>query len=232
MDLPKGVELLTLTPDKVKELWDRLHVIDGLFDDMTKGNYQHFLARLYARDSVYLERSDGNGIIYVTQVIPGLSAFGHVVYWDKRLRGREDSTIECLQWFMDVLQLRKINVWLPDYAKAAIAFAKRIGFKHEGTLRNWSYSNGRLFNMEAFGITKEEVLNERLHETGSAGIRRSTSGASEELVSELGTSADADISSGDNEPLHDESSADGDTGHATVTASGVTDGKVSKPARS
>lgn len=184
MEMPEGVQLMELTPDKVKLLWDKLHVIDGLFDDMTRGNFQYFVSRLQQPDSVWLEREDGNGILYLTSVIPGLSAFGHVVYWDKRLRGREDFTLSTLLWLMDMLSLRKINVWLPDYSKAAIAFVKRLGFKHEGTLRMWSYSNGKLFNMEAFGITQEEALNGRLHETGDGDVPRTVSGSSEQVVHE------------------------------------------------
>jgi len=190
MEMAKGVHLMQLTPQKVTELWDKLHVIDGLFDDYTRGNYQMFVQRLQAPDSVYLERDDNNGILYLTGVVPGLRAYGHVVYWDKRLRKREDSTLSCLQWLMSMLSLRKVNVWLPSYAKAAMGFTKRMGFKHEGTLRNWSYSNGQLFDIEAFGITSEEVFNERFHETADAGVRSTTPESSDGLVSEPTEQAD------------------------------------------
>ena len=204
MEMPKGVRLMELTPDKVKELWDKLHVIDGLFDDMTKGNFQLFVSRLQAPDSVWLEREDGNGILYLTSVIPGLSAFGHVVYWDKRLRGREDFTLECLHWLMDMLRLRKVNVWLPDYSKAAHAFIKRLGFTQEGKLRAWSFSGGKLFDMHTFGIMYEEVINGRLHETGDGHISRSTPEHGNGLVSEPtetgrstdGRTGDSDLRSG------------------------------------
>lgn len=184
-EVPKGAHLMQLTPQKITELWDKLHVIDGLFDDYTRGNYQLFVQRLQLPNSVYLERDDGNGILYLTDVVPGLKASGHVVYWDKRLRGREDFTLSCLQWLINMLSLRKVNVFLPSYAKAAIAFTKRMGFTHEGTLRRWSYSDGKLFDMESFGITNEEVYNERIHESGDGDIRRTVSEGRDELVSEL-----------------------------------------------
>lgn len=208
---------MELSPQKVNELWDKLHVIDGLFDDYTKGNYNLFVQRLQSRDSVYLERDDGNGILYLTGVKPGLGAFGHVVYWDKRLRGREEFTLSCLQWLITMLSLRKVNVWLPAYSKAAIAFTKRLGFKHEGTIRSWSYSNGKLFDIEAFGITSEEVYNERLHESADGNVRGTTSRSSEELLQQPGPSKD-----GTDEPSHDrESKPDGDTEHTPVPTGGV-----------
>lgn len=226
MEMPKGVHLMQLTPQKVTELWDKLHVIDGLFDDYTRGNYQIFVQRLQSPDSVYLERDDGNGILYLSGVVPGLRAYGHVVYWDKRLRKREDFTLSCLQWLMSMLSLRKVNVWLPSYAKAAVAFTKRMGFKHEGTLRNWSYSNGQLFDIEAFGITSEEVFNERVYEyeSADAGVSSAASSGSNELLSEYADTGNESSNSTDNGPDNHEgknngSGADRESKHPDVSES-------------
>lgn len=158
--LPEGTELLVLTPEKAAMLWSKLSEIPGLFDDFTVNRPDIFLQGLLAPDSVWLERSDGNGILYLRNVKPGLSASGHIVYWDKRLRGREEFTKNVMRWLMRNIPLQKINLWLPDYSQNARAFAERCGFKEEGCIRKWSYSNGRLYDIYAYGITQEEAFEE------------------------------------------------------------------------
>lgn len=202
MEMPKGIQFLELTPEKVKSLWEKLNVIEGLFDDYSKGNFQVFLSALQDRNSVWLERTDGNGLLYLTQVRPGLSAQGHVVFWDKRLRGREDFTLETLLWLMDMLKLQKVNVWLPTYAKAAIAFTKRVGFKFEGHIRNWSYSKGKLFDIDAFGITREEAENEWFHGIGDERVRRTVHGSSNGLVQESESTTDGDTGDTNEQPVN------------------------------
>lgn len=165
-ELPKGVQFLQIDSlEKVKDLWDKLSSINGLFDDFQKGRSDIFLNKLQSRDTLWLERTDGNGILYLTNIVPNLSATGHVVYWDKRLRGREEFTMDVLRYLMRQIPLVKINLYLPDYARAARAFASRIGFKKEGAIRRWSYSNGRLFDINVYGITQEEAFNGKLHGT-------------------------------------------------------------------
>jgi hypothetical protein len=164
-DAPEGTRLLELTPAKIKFLWDKLSNISGLWDDYTKGDFNKFLRVLEQPNSVWYEMEDGNGILYLTNIIPGLSASAHFVYWDRKLRVREEFTKDCLRFAVSVLNLEKINVYLPDYAKAAIHFAQKLGFKREGRIRAWSYFDGRLFDEFIFGITREEVFDVRVHGT-------------------------------------------------------------------
>lgn len=158
MELPKGVHLLELSKEKALELWDKLNGISGLWDDFTVNRPEVFFQKLSSPDSVWLERDDGNGILYLRGVIPGLSASGHVVYWDRKLRGKEEFTLTVLRWLMNTIPLQKINLYLPDYVQAARSFAKRLGFKEEGCIRRWSYSGGKTFDIYVFGMTREEAF--------------------------------------------------------------------------
>lgn len=155
---PEGIKLLELTPEKGQFLWDTFNQIQGIFDDYHKDRADLFLQRLLAPDTVWLEREDGNGVLYLTEIIRGLSAVGHIVYWDKRLRGREEFTLDCLRWLMDTIPLQKVNVFLPDFAKTARSFTERMGFKQEGKIRNWTFYDAKLHDVFLFGITREEAL--------------------------------------------------------------------------
>lgn len=216
MDMPEGVQFLSLDSiDKVKDLWDKLHEIPGLFDDLHVDRVDLFMNMLRSPDTVWLERTDGNGILYLTEVVPNLSANGHIVYWDKRLRGREEFTLNVLRWLMQSIPLVKVNVFLPDYAKVARAFTERMGFKREGKLRNWSYQNGKLFDMFAFGITLEEALNGQLNETNGSDVPVSVPGHVQSVRS--GETGDTSSSS-DSEPELANATSGG-SGDSTKSAS-------------
>ena len=202
MDAPKGTKWLELTKEKALWLWEKLNEIPGLWDDFTVNRPDLFFRELSAPDSVWLEKEDGNGILYLKKVVPGLSASGHVVYWDKRLRGREEFTMDTLRWMMQTIPLQKINLFLPDYAGAARNFATRCGFKEEGRIRKWSYSGGKTFDIYVYGVTREEAFeqaevdNGPVHGTDSDEIRSGGPGVSGP-VSELDQPTTGDGDTGD-----------------------------------
>lgn len=171
--LPEGIQLLKLdSVDKIQTLWYNMSQIEGLFDDFTKGDFQRFIRGLQAPDSIWFEREDGNGVLYLTSVVPGLHAVGHFVYWDKRLRGREESTLGVMRWAMqpEVAGLQKVNCYIPDYAITTRKFAEKLGMKQEGKIRRWSVSNGKLFDMFVYGITKEEAFDGTVHGPSSTDV--------------------------------------------------------------
>jgi len=157
-NMPEGVKLLELDPAKMQDLWNKMNTIPGILDDFHKDNPQAFVQQLQSRDTVWLERTDGNGILYLTNVVRGLSATGHILYWDKKLRGREQFTLDTLKWLTKAVPLLKVNVFLPEFAKAAEAFTQRLGFRKEGVLRRWSVSQGKPFDMLVYGILAEELM--------------------------------------------------------------------------
>jgi hypothetical protein len=202
METPKGTKWLELTKEKALELWEKLNNIPGLWDDFTVNRPDLFFQQLSAPNSVWLERTDGNGILYLKNVVPGLSASGHVVYWDRRLRGREQETMDILRWLMKNVVLQKVNLFLPDYAGAARNFAERCGFKKEGCIRKWSYSQGKTFDVYVYGITIDEAFEQVMeeeygpvHGTDSDEIRPAEQGV-REPVSGLDQPATGDAESG------------------------------------
>ena len=154
---PDGVKLLELTQEKALELWARLNELPGIFDDFSVNRPEMFFQSLLERNAVWLERTDGNGILYLKNVIWGLSASGHIVYWDKKLKGTEKFTLSVLLWLMENAVLQKVNLFLPDFVHTVRTFAETLGFKREGCIRRWSYSRGKTFDVYVYGITREEA---------------------------------------------------------------------------
>ena len=158
IEMPKGVKEMELTPQKVVQLYKKFDSIPGLFDDYSRGDFKLFESRLKAPDALWFETEDGNGVLYATSIMVGLSGIGHFVFFDRRLKGREGLVMSVLRYVMAGADLKKMNVYLPAYAGSARHFLDRLGFKHEGCLRRWSYSKNRLYDMHLYGITFEEAF--------------------------------------------------------------------------
>ena len=157
ISLPPGTCTLVLTPEKLRALWETFSGISGLLDDYGKGRFDIFVSKFCDPDSIWLECTDFPGVVYATGIRAGLSAFVHFTFLDRKLRGREQFLLDVLQWLVNMLQLEKVNCFVPDYCRTLLAFLGRLGFTTEGKIRNWSRHDGQLFSVVALGMTKEEV---------------------------------------------------------------------------
>ena len=156
---PSGTHYLAADQARLIKIWKILAGINGIFDDFMANRLDLFLASYMQPNTVWLERDDGNGILYLTDVVPHLSAKAHIVYWDKKLRGREKETLEGVRWAINAMDLKKVRVELPDFAKAAIHFVVKMGFHLDGTMRRLSYSGGRLYDLLCYSMLDEEAYN-------------------------------------------------------------------------
>jgi len=194
---PKGAKFLEInSPQKIMQIWLTLNDIKGLFDDYTKNRPDLFRNLVVMPNTLWLEREDGNGLLYLTEIMPGLSANAHIVYWDRILSGKEDFTMDCLRWAITNCNLQKVNCFLPDYARSARHFARKLGFRREGVIRRYSIGNNRMFDMYIFGITREEAFSD-----GQLRTERDTGGNGEPVHAAVpgldeGTPSPADGSSG------------------------------------
>lgn len=159
IDPPEGSQWLMADGKRLREIYKIMSDTPGVFDDFTLNQPQYFVKLYTSPDTLWLERTDGNGILYLTNIVEHLSAKAHVLFWDKRLRGREAFTKECLKWAMRQLDLKKLNVELPTFAGAAIHFTENMGFTKEGTIRRRSISRGKLYDAVLYGMTIEEAFN-------------------------------------------------------------------------
>lgn len=156
--LPEGTHLLDLNDQVVAKIWEHAHNVNGILDDFTEQDFPRFVESMRAWNTVVLIADGGTGIMYATNIREGLSAQVHFMFWDGKLRGREELLRSVLQWFFATFHLQKVNAIIPDFCKALIRFAKRIGMAEEGAIRRHSYSKGRLYDIVCLGILREEAI--------------------------------------------------------------------------
>lgn len=138
-------------PTKLTYILDRLVEHETEWSDFQKARREIAAARLAeawtAPDRTRilevwrLPDSDGGtyqlvGLIAFTEIVVGLQASLHPVFFDGKLRnalGKRDLLLRSMDWAFATFQLHRLSMELPDSAFALVDFArKKLGFRFEG----------------------------------------------------------------------------------------------------
>lgn len=154
---------LELTNEKIKWLWQRFMEFPQAWDDYMAGNFQAFCQVLGNRNSVFLEifaDREGKqpvGLLSASNIIPHHMAEVHCVFWDRSFQGRDEVAKDLLKTFFREFDLKRVSAFVPETNRPACKFAKRIGMRHEGTLRRAALYQSQYIDMIAFGLLREEA---------------------------------------------------------------------------
>lgn len=150
---------LVLTQEKTAELLLKYQALT-----MPKIVGDVFLAHLMRRDSWFVEV--GNiGIIYLSDVIPGLSAQLHFYFWDMKLTPlRQNILRQFLRMAFDNFALERIGTVVYTFPRQrhydgkgpGARFRTTAGFKLEGVVRMAYVHEGELLDITLFGMLKDE----------------------------------------------------------------------------
>ena len=75
---------------------------------------------------------------------------------DFRHKGRDMMT-SLYDWVLENTSVEKVNAVIPTNHKKVINFSKRMGFLKEGLSRNSYRFNGKLYDRQMLGITRNEI---------------------------------------------------------------------------
>ena len=155
--IPEGYTLLRMFPNELDRIWEKIEPYDSIFVDDRMAMKDIYLEQFLRKDTIVLETL--GGIIIFTHIDPGLKATFHPVFWDHKLSARLEELKDVLTWAFLTFDLQRMDTQIAPYAKAAMRFIeKKMGFKYEGTLRNYVWKNGEPMDMKVYSILKEEVL--------------------------------------------------------------------------
>jgi hypothetical protein len=149
---------VSLTTEKVWELWNKVRGLDAIFSDDTRYDPVEFSKNLL-KDAIILE-VEGGGFMSLSDLHPGTYAEAHLTFWDRHLSPRRDLIRECLLWAFMFFDLQRIEVVIPSFARAIRRFLKeKLGFIEEGILRKRSKYKGEAIDQIVLALLREEVLN-------------------------------------------------------------------------
>ena len=162
----RAVTPVTLSTEKLNYFYDKLKEFDVVFNDHVPNSPGGFASIFVTVGEDYkvtanglLWEVDDVGILYLTDIIPGVSALAHFSFWDRRLRGRENLIREMIKLGFQKYGFQRIETRVALYASPVLGAVERIGFVKEGRARQAVRRNGVWYDVNLYSLLREEVLN-------------------------------------------------------------------------
>lgn len=128
-----------------------------MFDDLTFGDFEHFIEVLGSPHNVFFELEEGAGLVSFTEVQPRVNASMHFIFYDKKLKGKEHTMWNIMRDMGKMCALRRITCAIPEDRETGIKLVRRLGFRREGCLRKAFLRNSTYLDIEMFGLLAEEL---------------------------------------------------------------------------
>lgn len=173
-DEPEGlttrfVRFMKLTPENLQQFWLKSRKFKVLFNSEIANDFAKFLDVFLDGGTdgmsptprgIFYVVDDFVGIFYMTEIIPGVDANLHYSFFDRRQKGRVQLVRTMIEYAFNHYQFRRLSAQVPLFVnKFTIDFLREIGFKREGRKRKARLYNGEWFDVNYYGILREEVLN-------------------------------------------------------------------------
>lgn len=136
-----------------------------VFDDFTHENYEHFLQTLAQPNNLMFEiwpeePEDGepmSGLVNVSNVQPYMDGLLHFLFFDRKLRGKEDVLMDVVREVMRTMELRRLTCAIPSDRATGLQMLQRLGFRREGKMRKKFLRKGKYLDVYIYSILEEEV---------------------------------------------------------------------------
>lgn len=144
---------------RLKGMWMLLQRFPTLFSDLTRGDFDNFVASVTAEGTLMLEVREGHvpvGYIKVQDLQQEIDCNAHVVFFDRKPAEKAQLCKLVTKWLFDNFPLRRITAEVPDIYTHTIRLAEKIGFRREGMRRKAVCIGGQWRNVMLFGLLREE----------------------------------------------------------------------------
>lgn len=156
------VRELVLTPEKLQFLWEEESKFRSLFSDLTKGDFENYMAVCTDPQSYWLEVIEGPqtvGLVYWTGMQAVIDVDVHVTFFDRKPAEKLDLCKTIARWFFEHNpQVHRMTATLPIIYHATIRLAEHIGFRREGLKRQSQLMGGKRIDEVILGLLATEIL--------------------------------------------------------------------------
>ena len=155
--LPSGVDVFMPTGEEFETFWTEIEQYDTLFGNDYMHDKKRYQGVLLKADTVPL-RFDGGYAIF-SALRPELTCEVHPIFLDRKMSVHADLFRSILTWMFLQYRLLRIETFIGEYAHSVKRFTvKKMGFVHEGTLRDRIIHRGTPMNVDVYSILRGEVL--------------------------------------------------------------------------
>lgn len=155
------VRELILTPEKLQFLWDEESKFRSLFSDLTRGDFDNYLAVYMDPNSIWVEVMDGPqtvGIICWMGMQTVIDVEAHITFFDRRPAEKLELCKKLARWFFEKNpQVHRMSASIPIIYHATIRLAEHIGFKREGLKRQSQLLGGKRIDEVLLGLLATEM---------------------------------------------------------------------------
>lgn len=150
---------LILTTEIVQWIWEKMNSARTLFTDITRGDYENFVALLTQDHSYWLEvewQGSRVGIVYFTDMHLITDCYAHLAIFGRRALDQDVIEVckAIIQWMFKKFHLRRMTVAIPKIYFYTTRLAKRCGFVAEGKRRDVYSIGGKWVDELIFGIVR------------------------------------------------------------------------------
>ena len=156
---------MSLSLENLRRFWNEARKHRTLFGEEIVDDFSKFINRLVVdgpegivSTGLFWVIDDFVGVLYLTEIDPGVDALAHYTFFNGRHRGRTQMTKDLLRYVFDKYGFVRLTVHLPLYASpVAFKFVESLGFQHEGRKRKATLYKGCWFDVNIFGLLREEA---------------------------------------------------------------------------
>lgn len=159
----RAVRPVQLSIETLRLFYEKLSDFDVIFNDDIEGSFEGFLSCFLYQDNEgkirptgLIWQVDDVGILYMTDIRPGLDAKAHFSFWDQRLRGRELLVRKMSQYVMEEYDLYWLIVEAPLYSRPTLKFVERVGFEKQGRLEKAVSYKGELWDVNLYLLLRSK----------------------------------------------------------------------------
>ena len=158
---------MQLTIENLKIIWEKTRNLHHLFDVATKDDFPAFCRLFMVGDTTDLQPTglfwvvdDFIGLFYLTDMVLGVDANVHYIFFDRRHHGRAELCREMIKYVFRKYVFQRLTTLVPYYSrKGVFFFITSLGFKKEGRKRKARWYKDDWFDLGIFGILRTEALN-------------------------------------------------------------------------
>jgi RimJ/RimL family protein N-acetyltransferase len=140
----------------MERIWLKIKDQKKYFDDLSFGHAELWIGRcLLPNTRLYLI---GNaGLLMLSDITPPICAYIHYFMWEKVDAAFGAKAMkEAFKITFEDFKLQRVGAMVPSFNQDAKRAALISGFRFEGTIRRTVLMDGKFYDMDLFGVIKEE----------------------------------------------------------------------------
>ncbi len=157
LSLVTPLNTLAMSEGEVELWWQFARTQEYMFTDFERGNREGWIARFRDMKHLHLDFG-GDGYCILLNAWACDTPELHFCIWNPKRSTQDVMTAgrEILQFAFRHLKAARVGSFIPENHKAAIKMATLLGFKFEGCIRQAYLFFSERYDMQAWGILKQE----------------------------------------------------------------------------